>query len=406
MRARPSREQVRQNGFKIETQGKVYYCQAPDEMSLQAWMAALRPLKVGFLMKQGQEVQSWKKRWCMLWRTQLAYFENHADTKDRKGYILLRDTIPDRVFAVDRSVFGHDNIFQVETRERTFFMQAISGDDMQEWLDHINTAVASRGPAEDAMPTDIPDDMYNGMDGAQGAYHLGGGASLAGSEPMSPAEGTPGGDPGAPVYDDGINENIPQQEVASASMQMAQANVSQDMASITAMQEELVKRKLALDDREHDLRHREAVLQNKLDQLEAQGHRIDFTPTVSAPAPALAPMEYHAEAPVQRYDAPAQPQYKASPGPAPAPAAVQMQPRADQKQYTFIVTSDDLFADQRKRSVFAATLQELEDNLAQALEVGVGVYVLVHDADFDEYCLPDSIGEVPQTGRVKVKKRA
>ena len=116
-------EQVRQNGFKIETQGKVYYCQAPDEMSLQAWMAALRPLKVGFLMKQGQQVQSWKKRWCMLWRTQLAYFENHADTKDRKGYILLRDTIPDRVFAVDRSVFGHDNIFQVETRERTFFMQ-------------------------------------------------------------------------------------------------------------------------------------------------------------------------------------------------------------------------------------------------------------------------------------------
>lgn len=128
---------VRQNGFKIETQGKVYYCQAPDEMSLQAWMAALRPLKVGFLMKQGQELQSWKKRWCMLWRTQLAYFENHTDTKDRKGYILLRDTIPDRVFGVDRSVFGHDNIFQVETRERTFFMQAISGEDMDEWLTHI-----------------------------------------------------------------------------------------------------------------------------------------------------------------------------------------------------------------------------------------------------------------------------
>ena len=52
---------VRQNGFKIEAQGQTYYCQAPDEMSQQAWMAALRPLKVGFLMKQGQEVQSWKK---------------------------------------------------------------------------------------------------------------------------------------------------------------------------------------------------------------------------------------------------------------------------------------------------------------------------------------------------------
>jgi translation elongation factor P/translation initiation factor 5A len=82
-----------------------------------------------------------------------------------------------------------------------------------------------------------------------------------------------------------------------------------------------------------------------------------------------------------------------------------MQPRADQKQFTFLVKSDDLFTDQRKATVFAADLAELEENLAQALGVDVGVYVLVHDEDFDEYCLPDSIGEVPQTGRVKVKKR-
>eukprot|EP01047_Picozoa_sp_COSAG01_P061711 COSAG01_NODE_7745_length_3075_cov_1.975806_1_plen_286_part_00 len=133
-------------------------------MSLQAWMLALRPLKVGFLMKQGQEVQSWKKRWCMVWRTQLAYFENHNDVKERKGYILLRDCIPDRLFAVPRSVFGHDNIFQVETSERTFFMQAISGEDMQEWLDHINTAIASRGPA-------------NGEEGDGGAV-VGAGATM------------------------------------------------------------------------------------------------------------------------------------------------------------------------------------------------------------------------------------
>ena len=33
-------------------------------------------------------------------------------------------------------------------------------------------------------------------------------------------------------------------------------------------------------------------------------------------------------------------------------------------------------------------------------------FLQVHDEDFDEYCLPDSISEVPQTGRVKVKARA
>jgi hypothetical protein len=36
-------------------------------------------------MKQGQQgQQQWKKRWCMLWRTQLAFFESHTDNKDRK----------------------------------------------------------------------------------------------------------------------------------------------------------------------------------------------------------------------------------------------------------------------------------------------------------------------------------
>ena len=45
---------------------------------------------------------------------------------------------------------------------------------------------------------------------------------------------------------------------------------------------------------------------------------------------------------------------------------------------TFCVCcSDDLFSDQRKCTVFAGDLPELEEALSQALQVGVGVYVLV-----------------------------
>lgn len=236
----------------------------------------------------------------------------------------------------------------------------------------------------------VPDDMAQLEYGADGA----GGVS----------EGMPGGDAGTPVYDDGIGENIPEQEVASASMQMAQADASGQLA---AQREHISRKQLELDDREADLRHRESVLQNKVDQLTAMGHQIDFT-AAAAPAPAP-PMEYHTEAaysapapapaPVQQYVQPP------APAPAPAPAPVQMQPRADQKHFTFLVKSDDLFDDQRKCTVFAADLPELEEALSSSLGVGVGVYVLVHDEDFDEYCLPDSIGEVPQTGRVKVKAR-
>ena len=37
--------------------------------------------------------------------------------------------------------FGHENIFRVDTRERQFYMQAISAEDMEEWLSHIKTAL-------------------------------------------------------------------------------------------------------------------------------------------------------------------------------------------------------------------------------------------------------------------------
>ena len=70
-----------------------------------------------------------------------------------------------------------------------------------------------------------------------------------------------------------------------------------------------------------------------------------------------------------------------------------------------MVKSDDLFTDQRKCRVFAADLGELEASLAAFLGIPHGIYVLIHDEDFDEYCLPDKIAEGPQTGRIKVKAR-
>ncbi len=54
-------------------------------------------------------------------------------------------------------------------------------------------------------------------------------------------------------------------------------------------------------------------------------------------------------------------------------------------------------------TAFAADLSELQLNLSAGLGLGVDVYVLIHDEDFDEYCLPDKITEVPATGRIKVK---
>lgn len=399
---------VRQNGFKIETHNKVYFCQAPDEMSLQAWMAALKPLKVGFLMKQSQE-QTWKKRWCIVWRTQLAYFENHQDTKERKGYILLRDVIPERLFAIDRSVFGHDNIFQVETRERTFFMQAISGEDMDEWIREIQNAIASRGPLDEGVPP---------ANGAEGGYAVATGSdSMLAQTQQWQQQAEYGqhqdqdqdleeGEAESSRPDDGLETSYLDEQIMQ---QVAQQDHENDFQEQGMEMKEMVAQ---LKQRQRLLEHREKVLEAKLQQLAAQGIVVEFGPEPSfapvQPAPAPAPIEYHAA------PAPAPP-----PAPEPAPqvqaapaavntgvvAAAQLQPRADQQQFTFLVKSDDLFTDQRKCRVFAADLGELEASLAASLGIPHGIYVLIHDEDFDEYCLPDKIAEVPQTGRIKVKAR-
>ena len=47
------------------------------------------------------------------------------------------------------------------------------------------------------------------------------------------------------------------------------------------------------------------------------------------------------------------------------------------RRHVCVCCSDDLFSDQRKCTVFAGDLPELEEALSQSLQVGVGVYVLV-----------------------------
>lgn len=121
--------------------------QAPDEASLQIWMDALRPYKEGWLTKQGAKVKNWKRRWFVLYKTQLAYFDGPSGSarRERNGYILLKEVLPGSVHPIDETMFGKPNTFQVETRDRTFYLQSDTVDQMDDWLDAILQSIQTRG---------------------------------------------------------------------------------------------------------------------------------------------------------------------------------------------------------------------------------------------------------------------
>eukprot|EP01050_Picozoa_sp_SAG11_P023001 SAG11_NODE_4495_length_1875_cov_0.964527_3_plen_193_part_00 len=151
---------------------------------------------------------------------------------------------------------------------------------------------------------------------------------------------------------------------------------------------------------EMTLEIQQQVLDDGVAALRSMGHTIELPeilpmPTELVPESAVAPLA-PPESAVAQVAAPVAAQVAA-----PAPAA-------DAKLFTFLVESDDLFApgEKKKCSVTAGSMDQLELAIARELNINEAIYVLAHDEDFDEYYVPDSLADVPDKGRVKVKAKA
>ena len=143
------------------------HVQAPDEASLQIWMDALRSYKEGYLTKQGAVVKNWKRRWFVLYKTQLAYFDGPSGgaRRERKGYILLKEVLPGSVHPVDDASVGRQNTFQIEIKEQTFFLTGDTVDQMDDWLDSILRSIQTRGRLQsvaEALEADSLDPSQGG----------------------------------------------------------------------------------------------------------------------------------------------------------------------------------------------------------------------------------------------------
>ncbi|XP_048842708.1 pleckstrin homology domain-containing family A member 1-like isoform X4 [Brienomyrus brachyistius] len=106
-------------------------------------------IKAGYCVKQGAVMKNWKRRYFMLDENSVSYFKSDLD-KEPLRMIPLRDV--QKVQECKQSdILMRDNLFEVVTSSRTFYVQSDSPEEMHSWIKAISGAiVAQRGPGRSA----------------------------------------------------------------------------------------------------------------------------------------------------------------------------------------------------------------------------------------------------------------
>lgn len=106
-------------------------------------------IKAGFCVKQGALMKTWKRRYFVLEQNSMSYFKSELE-KDPLRIISLKEV--HKVQECKHSeIMMRDNLFEVVTTSRTFYIQADSPEEMHSWIKAISGAiVAQRGPGRSA----------------------------------------------------------------------------------------------------------------------------------------------------------------------------------------------------------------------------------------------------------------
>ncbi|NXQ62875.1 PKHA2 protein, partial [Anthoscopus minutus] len=98
-------------------------------------------LKSGFCVKQGNVRKSWKRRYFVLDELSISYYKCEQDKEPLRS-ILLKDVCKTHECLVKSGdLLMRDNLFEIITSSRTFYIQADSPEDMHSWIRAITGAV-------------------------------------------------------------------------------------------------------------------------------------------------------------------------------------------------------------------------------------------------------------------------
>lgn len=98
-------------------------------------------LKCGYCVKQGNVRKSWKRRFFSLDEFSISYYKCEQDKEPLRS-ILLKDVVKTHECLVKSGdLLTRDNLFEITTSYRTFYIQAYSPEEMHSWIKAITGAV-------------------------------------------------------------------------------------------------------------------------------------------------------------------------------------------------------------------------------------------------------------------------
>ncbi|XP_068610355.1 pleckstrin homology domain-containing family A member 1 isoform X2 [Brachionichthys hirsutus] len=105
--------------------------------------------KAGYCVKQGAVMKNWKRRYFTLDDNAVSYYKSELE-RDAIKVIPLKEIL--KVQECNQSdLMMRDNLFEIVTSSRTFYVQTDSPEDMHSWIKAISGAiVAQRGPGRSA----------------------------------------------------------------------------------------------------------------------------------------------------------------------------------------------------------------------------------------------------------------
>uniref|UniRef100_A0A3P8QUC1 PH domain-containing protein n=1 Tax=Astatotilapia calliptera TaxID=8154 RepID=A0A3P8QUC1_ASTCA len=134
-------------GVPIVTQTQVNFTHAllPSKLPAQDHNV----IKSGYCVKQGAVMRNWKRRYFLLEENSMSYFKSDLE-KEPLRMIPLKEV--HKVQECKQSdIMMRDNLFEVVTTSRTFYIQADSPEEMHSWIKAVSGAiVAQRGPGRSA----------------------------------------------------------------------------------------------------------------------------------------------------------------------------------------------------------------------------------------------------------------